>query len=42
MSAKEYGILLVVVVVGVLLAGFVGKKMGLSSYDEYESLEEAA
>ena len=39
---KEHAIMFVVVILAVLAAGFIGKKMGLSSYDEYESLEDVA
>lgn len=41
MNIKENLTLLVIVVVGVILAAWVSKKIGLNSYEEYETFESA-
>jgi hypothetical protein len=38
---KDYAITLAIVVVGVILAAWVSKKIGLNSYEEYETFENA-
>ena len=38
---KDYAITLAIVVVGVILAAYVSKKIGLNSYEEYETFESA-